>query len=63
MNTYFLFLIRRDPVLQLTAHLAAGIAALLFITSFAAPKETHVNPLAHSTLTVSAVAIATPGHR
>src|SRR5262245_5782663 len=31
-NTCFIFLIRRDHVLELTAHLAAGILALVLLT-------------------------------
>lgn len=53
MNTSLLFLVRRDPVFQLTAHLAAGIAALVFIASFATPKETRLSSSAHPAMTVT----------
>ena len=44
-NTCFIFLIRRDHVLGLTAHLAAGILALLLLTG-AARSRTHAVPQA-----------------
>lgn len=39
-NTCLLFLNRRDPILGLSAHLAAGILALVLLTG-AARTKTH----------------------
>jgi hypothetical protein len=52
-NTSFIFLIRRDPVLGLAAHLAAGILALVLLTG-AAPVKTRSVSAAGSSVTVIA---------
>jgi hypothetical protein len=49
-NTCFIFLIRRDHVLGLGAHLAAGILALVLLTGAARTKQPAVS---HPTVAVS----------
>jgi hypothetical protein len=42
-NPYFIFLIRRDHVLGLTVHLAAGILALVLLTGIARAENPAVS--------------------
>lgn len=43
MNNYHLFLIRSNCMLQLAAHLVAGIVAFFLVSSItAAPKESNL---------------------
>lgn len=54
-NTYFIFLIRRDHVLQLTAHLAAGILALVLLTGFFQPDPVKLSDTGAQTARASLV--------
>jgi hypothetical protein len=47
-NPYFIFLIRRDHVLGLTVHLAAGILALVLLTGVARAENPTVSTRAAS---------------
>ena len=54
-NTCLLFLNRRDPILGLTAHLAAGILALILLTG--AARTNLQNQAASRSPTVSSVVV------
>jgi hypothetical protein len=49
-NPYFIFLIRRDHVLGLTVHLAAGILALVLLTGIARAENPAASPRAASSV-------------
>ncbi len=44
MNTLFVFIVRRDHIAQLTAHLAAGLVALALLSGMATATPKQISP-------------------
>jgi len=63
MNTLFAFIVRRDYIAQLTAHLAAGLVALALLSSMATATPKQVSPPASVSAAGDALADANPLRR